>query len=445
MQLVERFKKIVLEEIWDFQPSQLTRHRVRVYKQLRFFWIVVTGFAESQVRLQALALSFKLMISLAPLLAVAFSVLKAFGVQNRLRPALGEALAPLGPKGDEITARLFEFVDNMNVGALGSIGLVTLFFTVVSLLGNIESAFNQIWRVKTARPLTRKFSDYLSTLTIGPVLIFSALGVTASLQSSSLVKQLMALEPFGSLILLLLRLVPYLTVWAAFTFLYVFVPNTRVRLKSALVGALVGAVLWQTAGWAFAAFVATSTKYYAIYSGFAILLLFLLWIYYGWMILLFGAQVAFVHQNLGIFEMERRSHGFGGLARERLALLIMGHIGQSFYSRNPGWTVTMLGKQLQVAESLVQEVITALKRAKLVLESTEGRVFFPARDPEQIEIKEILDAVRIGEEPERRYLAQGDRNAVDDLLHALNESVAVALRGKNLKDLVLAMRHKAKG
>src|SRR5262245_55942233 len=159
MQVVDRIRHLIVEEIWDLESSQLTRFKSLLFKQLRFFWIVISGFNEGQIRLQAVALSFQLMISLATLLAVAFSVLKAFGVQNRLKPALTEALAPLGSQSDEITNRLLDFVNHMNVGALGSIGLITLFMTVVSLITSVEGAFNQIWNIKTARPLTRKFTD----------------------------------------------------------------------------------------------------------------------------------------------------------------------------------------------------------------------------------------------------------------------------------------------
>ncbi len=443
MQLVERIRHLIVDEIWQFQPAQLTRFKTLLYRQLRFFWIVGEGFSESQVRLQALALSFKMMISLAPLLAVAFSVLKAFGVQNRLKPALAEALAPLGPNGDEITSRLFEFVNNMNVGALGSIGLITLFMTVVSLVTSVEGAFNQIWKIKTARPLTRKFSDYLSTLMIGPVLIFSAVGVTASLQSSGLVKKLIALEPFGSLIVLALRLTPYLTVWAAFTFLYVFVPNTRVRLKSALLGGLVGAVLWETVGWGFAAFVTASTKYYAIYSGFAILLLFLLWIYYGWMILFFGAQVAFVHQNFRIFERERQPHGVSEAAREGLALRVMALIAQSFYFQKPGWTAAELALQLQVPHSLMDQILAALRDGNLMVEAGKDQRLFPARDLERIEIREIIDCVRThGDQGKGALSYEGTEDPVAGILKEVDESLKTALQGKNLRSLVFDISSK---
>ena len=441
MQLVERIRHLIVDEIWEFEPSQLTRFRALLYKQLRFFSVVASGFNESQVRLQALALSFKLMISLAPLLAVAFSVLKAFGVQNRLKPALTEALAPLGPQGDEITNRLLEFVNNMNVGALGSIGLITLFMTVVSLITSVEGAFNQIWKIKTARPLTRKFSDYLSTLLIGPVLIFSAVGVTASLQSSGLIKKLIALEPFGSLLLFALRLIPYLTVWAAFAFLYVFVPNTKVKLKSALLGGLVGAILWQTVGWGFAVFVAVSTKYYAIYSGFAILLLFLLWIYYGWMILLFGAQVAFAHQNFRISERERQPHGASAAAREGLALRAMALIAQSFYFQKPGWTAAELAVHLQVPHSLMDQILAALRDGGLIVETGKDQRLFPGRDLERIEIGEIIGCVRThGDRGKLSPGIEGAEDPVAAILKEVDESLKSALQGKTLRSLVRGVR-----
>ena len=254
--------------------------------------MVVRDFVQNLVKLQAMALAFETLLSLAPLLAVVFSLLKAFGVHNRMEPALAEALAPLGEKGQEITDHLIGFVDKMSASALGSVGLVTLFITVLSLMSTIEDSFNHVWRVKSPRRLARRFSDYLSAIVVGPVLVFAAVTITATLQNNAIVHALASLQAFGAVILFLLRLIPYITLWGAFTFVYIFIPNTRVRLSSALVGGLVAALLWQTVGWGFAVFVTSSTRYYVIYSSFAILLLFLLWLHVGWMIVLLGAQVA---------------------------------------------------------------------------------------------------------------------------------------------------------
>ena len=237
---IEKMRAKWLDQALDSELSELTRCKRLVHSSLRIVVLVARDFIQNLVKLQAMALAFKTLLSLAPLLAVVFSLLKAFGVHNRMEPALAEALAPLGEKGQEITAHLIGFVNKMSAGALGSVGLVTLFITVLSLMGTIEEAFNHIWRVRAPRKLARRFSDYLSAVLVGPVLIFAAVTITATLQSHAIVQSLLSLQPLGFVILSLLRLVPYLTLWAAFSFVYLFIPNTRVRLKSALVGGFVG-------------------------------------------------------------------------------------------------------------------------------------------------------------------------------------------------------------
>src|SRR5688572_9211929 len=276
---IRQMRSDAFEQVLEAELDELTRVKRWCHAALKIAVMVWQDFFDNLVKLQAMALAFKTLLSLAPLLAVLFSILKAFGVHSRMEPVLAEALAPLGDKGREITAYLIGFVDKMSAGALGSVGLVTLFITVLSLMGSIEEAFNHIWRVKSPRKLARRFSDYLSAILVGPVLIFAAVTITATLQNNAIVQALLSLQALGVVILALLRLVPYLTLWGAFTFVYMFIPNTRVRLRSALVGGLVAAILWQTVGWGFAVFVASSTRYYVIYSSFAILLLFLLWLH----------------------------------------------------------------------------------------------------------------------------------------------------------------------
>src|SRR5437588_8852705 len=212
---LRQIKSRVFDEFLDAEQSELNRYKRAVHLTLKIGVMVGHDFVHNLVKLQAMALAFKTLLSLAPLLAVVFSLLKAFGVHNRMEPALAEALAPLGEKGQEITAYLIGFVDKMSAGALGSVGLVTLFITVLSLMGTIEEAFNHIWHVKAPRKLARKFSDYLTVILVGPVLVVAALTITATLQSNAFVQKLMSLEPFGTVILAFLRLVPYLTLWGA--------------------------------------------------------------------------------------------------------------------------------------------------------------------------------------------------------------------------------------
>lgn len=433
-----RLKTLMHEEVWQLDLSHLTRFKRFVYTQLRVLYIVGNTFLEDRITLQASGLTFTMLLSIAPFLAVAFSLLKAFGIHNRLKPLLAGFLAPLGPNANEITTRLLTFVDNVDVGALGAVGLLTLFITVLSLMGNIEHAFNRIWRVKMPRTLSRRFSDYLSVLLVGPVLVFVGLGIIASLQSSTLVQALIAIEPFGAMIFSILRLVPYFVLWGAFTFMYVFMPNTLVKLASAVLGGLVAAILWVSAGWTFAAFVATSTKYYAIYSSFAILLLFLFWFYVGWVVVLLGAVVAFAHQHLNEYHGERRAHLASMAERERLVLYSMTLIGQHFYQKKPPWTAEGLARRLRAPIPLVRELLRILADRRLVVAASNGEGYVPACDLEKIGIKEILDTLRQEGETHAMPGKSDKTDAVHEVIEEMDRAVATTLKDKSLKTLVLS-------
>lgn len=411
-----------------------------VHVSLRIALMVARDFIENLVKLQAMALAFKTLLSIAPLLAVVFSILKAFGVHNRIQPALSEALAPLGEKGQEVTTHLIGFVDKMSAGTLGSVGLVTLFVTVLSLIGTIEQAFNYIWRVKSPRNLARRFSDYLSVLLVGPVLVFAAVTVTATLQSVTFVQSLLAMEPFGTVLLAVLRLLPYVTLWGAFTFFYIFIPNTRVKLRSAVIGALVAALLWQSVGWGFATFVASSTRYYAVYSSFAILLLFLLWLHVGWVIILLGAQVSHAHQNVHFHYGRLESLARSPAGREKLALRIMLHVGRNFhYGREPV-KVAGLAAQLQLPAALVKEFLETFRQARLVLALADGETFVLGRSAENIDVKAILDCVRNSGASTTGSGTHSEEDAVDEILCAVDRSIAASLEGKTLQTLILAAK-----
>jgi len=435
---LDRLNTQILDEMWEVEPSQLSKVRRFLYPQLRLLYIVANGFVESNVPRQAAALTFTMLLSIAPFLAVTFSLLRAFGVPNRLQPFLAELLAPLGPSANEITNRLIQFVNNVDVGALGAVGLIALFITIVSLMGSIEQAFNQIWGVERARGLARKFTDYLSVLLVGPVLVFSAIAIFASLQSSALVQSLMDIEPFGTMILTGLRLVPYFMLWGALTFLYIFMPNTNVQMGSALIGGLVGAILWVTAGLVFATFVASSTKYYAIYSSFAILFLFLLWSYVGWVIVLLGAQVAFASQHLDTYQEGRKASMTSVADRERLVLHLMTLIGHNFYYGKEPWTALALARRFNAPRQLITELLHTLTQKQLLVAASDGQGYVPARDLERIGLKEILDSLRTAGGPEGLSNREGNRDVVDDVTDQIDRAVATTLADKSLKSVVLS-------
>ena len=340
----------------DIAPLGWFRHAALTI--LRLLYVMVQEFFEGQLILRAMGLAYTTLLSLVPLLAVSFSVLKAFGVHNQIEPFLYNFLLPLGPKGEEITLKIIEFVENMKVGVLGSIGLIFLIYTIISLIHEIEEAFRYIWKITRTRSFTRRFSDYMSIILIGPVLIFSAIGLTASIMSTTVVQKMMAVEPLGMAVAYAGTFLPYVFVCSAFTFVYIFIPNIKVKLGSALVGGILAGVLWETTGWIFASFVVSSTRYTAVYSGFAILILFIIWLYLSWLILLVGAKISFYHQHPAFLTVSREELHLSNRGREKLTLLIMHHIGYNYYHNMEPWTLDALVNRLAMPLEPVQDIIT---------------------------------------------------------------------------------------
>jgi membrane protein len=266
-------------------------------KTTRLAWAVIRDLCSGDPSLRAMSLVYTTILSLVPLLAISFSVLKGFGVHEELETTMMRSLLPLGEQGVEIGIRIIEFVENVKVGVLGSLGLALLLFTVISLMQKIERAYNRTWRVSQDPPFAQRFSGHLSVVIVGPVLVFSSMGITATLMSTDIVASITAIEPFGAVMGWASALLPFALVVGAFTFIYVFMPNTNVNPVSAFVGSLVAGALWHLAGWVFASFVVSSAQTAAIYSAFAGLIVFMLWLHVSWLVLLIGASVAYYHQN----------------------------------------------------------------------------------------------------------------------------------------------------
>ncbi|HEB75095.1 MAG TPA: YihY/virulence factor BrkB family protein [Nitrospirae bacterium] len=437
---MKRVRDFFVKDIWETDVRTLGRFRAFLVRTLRILHVAVLEFSEGQLVLRAMSLVYTTLLSLVPLLAVSFSVLKAFGVHNLVEPLLYNFLAPLGPKGEELTQRIIGFVENMKVGVLGSLGLAMLIYTVISMIQKIEDAFNYIWRIRRPRSFVRRFSDYMSVLLIGPVLIFTAIGITASIRSTTIMQRLLSVEPFGTAVYIAGKVLPYVFVCAAFTFVYIFVPNTKVRFKSALVGGLFAGVLWETTGWVFASFVVSSTKYAAIYSGFAILIIFMIWLYLSWLILLVGAEVSFHHQYPQFLTVRKEALVLSNRLKEKLALMVMFLIGYNHYYGRPPWSLDSLIEYLSLPVEPVQDVITLLCERGFVVETADDPVtYLPARDIERIRLKDLLCSVRAAEEGaslvDKRFHSVAE---VDRVMNRIDGAIEAALGGDTIEDIVLA-------
>lgn len=436
--MFSRLGKKINEFLWRDRPQPLPLwERAAIYGG-RLIFRMYRDMADGDITLRAMSLVFTTLLAIVPLLAVSFSVLKGFGVHNQLEPILSGFLQPLGQKGEEITQKIIDFVDNIRVGILGSVGLAFLFYTAVSLVQKVEGAFNRIWHLQQSRPALRRVSDYISLLIIGPVLIFTALGLNASLQDNEFVQAIVAIEPFGFFYRTLLKLLPYFLVICAFTFFYIFIPNTRVQFKAALVGGVISGVVWQAAGWGFASFVADSARYRAIYSGFAILILFMIWVYVNWLILLLGADLVFHVQHPENLAVPKSRMRLSIAGKERLALGILCMVCRAFYAGDKGATMGDLSKMLKLPGQLLDEGIRLLLEGGLIEEKNGGgAVYLPARPFDELTVKQALDTIRsVPGYFDGEFVNSFD--CVEDLMKQVDQQLETVLSGKTLKQLALA-------
>ena len=392
---IRSLKDRFMNAIWKTPLDELPFIKNRLITGVRIIHLVLRDLMDGMITLRAMSLVYTTILALVPLLAVSFSVLKGFGVHNQIEPMLLNLLQPLGEKSIEITSKVIEFVNNTKAGVLGALGLTLLMYTVVSLLQKIESAFNYTWRLQSQRSISRRFSDYLTVIFVGPVLLFSALGVTASISSFSIMQDAMEIETIGFMVKLLGYLIPYLLVICAFTFIYVFIPNTKVKIGSALVGAFVSGVLWETSSWAFAAFVVNSTKYTAIYSAFATLIIFFIWLYINWLILLIGSSIAYYHQHPEHCHLGSRIVRLSNRLREIIALNIMMLIGKYYQLRQPAWTIDALSQHMRVSSEVCVFLVDRLVKAEMLVKtSSSPTAYLPICDPYSLSLNEIIHSIR---------------------------------------------------
>ena len=423
--------------IWSYNACDREAPRSAWRHFLQIAAMVVRDLMGGMITLRAMSLVYTTLLSMVPLLAVSISVLKGFGVHDQLEPALAGILAPLGEQSLEISARIVGFVENMKIGVLGALGLALLIYTAVSLIQKIEEAFNHTWHLQGSRSLMQRFSDYLSVIMVGPVLVFAAVGITASLGSNQFVEFLNALPYMNNLLWLVGKLLPFVLVIAAFTFIYLLVPHTRVHLRSALYGAVIAGLLWQTSGIAFTSLVAGSTRYTAIYSGFAILLVFMIWLYLSWVILLIGASLAFYHQHPECLKWDNIDVNLSSRMRHQLALQAMVGIARA-HDRQIDLIPSLenLAAYQQVPTGVLRRILDALQEDGLIRQSADSPPrYLPAASLQRIRLVDILRSA---------HEAEGKGNSdycIDDqvsaLLKGLEQTVAAHLGDQTLADFLL--------
>jgi membrane protein len=474
---IGRLWRFVSHDVWRADDGSLSWPRRAVHRFVRVAYLTIKSFVGDKCVLRAMALTYTTVLSLVPLLAFSFATLKGLGWYEELRtkqidPYLDELFGRLeGPApsvalesspavlvgpGDPAGVtqlrqgfdHVLDMVERTDVKGLGAIGLLVLMLAVLRLLSSIEASFNEIWGVRKARSWVRKLSDYLTIVIITPIFLVIAVGVTGAAQSVGVVEFLEQRLALGAVLEFAIRAAPLLIGWGAFTLVYLVMPNRRGKFSSAAIGGAVAGLLWQLTLLAHIKFQIGVARYNAIYAGFAAFPIFLAWVQLSWLIVLFGAELAFAHESereyRGLVTYETHQHAY----RESLALRAMTRLSSAFLGGEPPPRSLGIAASLGVSPREVDEVLADLERGGLAahvdgLDGADGPSFLPARDPASIRVKDVLDALAgVGvDEPlpaTDELDARGDR-----LLAKLGEEARTSVYNRSMRELVEEERSRA--
>ncbi|MGO9932042.1 MAG: YhjD/YihY/BrkB family envelope integrity protein [Steroidobacteraceae bacterium] len=405
-----------------------------VLRVVRYPAALIRDWLHGEISVRAMSLAYTTLLSIVPLMVLSFSMLRALGAPGDLRFILDGFLRPVGGAATELTESVIQFVANMRGALYGSIGLAFLIYTVISTVQKVEAGFKFVWRVEHPRSFARRFTGYLSVMILGPILLAVALGLLASAQNSPFAIWVDAFAPLAWTFRAARQILPYVIVTIVFTIMYAFVPNTRVEFRAALIGGLASGIMWALVGKAFTAFIVYSSSLVAVYTGFAIVLTTLIWVYLSWLILLIGAQLAFYVQFPRNLRYGQELIELSGHDREQAALSVMYLIGRDYAAGKTYPTARALAAELDIPGIAVASIVDSLAAAGLIV-ATEQHQFVPGRDVEAIQLAEILDAVR-AQHNGRLAIAMRKIAPAAALLTEVESAMREPLKNRTLKDLL---------
>ncbi len=387
------------EDIWTVSEHNLSLLQCVGVKTLKIILLSVQGFKRDLCQLRASALTLYTLLSIVPIIALLFGIAKGFGFEKKLETQLLEKASDQ----DTMMLQLIEFSQNMlsttKGGVVAGIGIVVLFWTVIKVIGNIEESFNHIWKISKNRPLARKLSDYLSLMMLAPVLLILSSSITVFIKTKiAWLVKIIHLPAFGTkIVLYLMSFSPLVIMSVLFTFVFLFMPNKKVSMKSGAIAGITTGILYQTVQWAYISLQIGASSYNAIYGSFAALPLFLVWLQVVWMVVLLGCEVSFYIHN---FESYRHNEKFSGISlclKKTIALKVCHLIIKKFANAESAPSAEHISNTLVLPISVVQRTLSLLLIAGVIVElkafDDEDITYQPAQDINNITNMQVINAL----------------------------------------------------
>ena len=417
---IDRARRFISHEMW--------RGEALWVRTLQLGFVIGEGFVANQLLLRAHSLTYITLLSLIPLLALAVSLMSAFGIQEDL---VGMAVDQIGKIAPQAGVHIQELVEGVNFASLGTVGAATLVVTTILAVGNVEQSFNHIWGVQKQRGWVRRIPDYLAVVVVVPIVLGVAISLGTTLRSQAALGSLLNNPIFAAAYKSGLKQLPTVMMMLGFTFSYWFLPNTKVNGLSALLGGAVAGILFTLVQGLYVGLQVGAAKYSAVFGSFAALPLIIVWIYFSWSVVLLGAEVAFAHQHLARYRREVRGAVPGLAARESIGLGIALEVARRFAESGEPWTADMLSELLDVRVRTVREILAQLENVGVVAELADedkAGQYQLGRPAERISVRDVLTALR----GERAPLIP----AVDQVFERMEKQLHEVVEHETLADLL---------
>ncbi|MCK5708622.1 MAG: YihY/virulence factor BrkB family protein [Candidatus Aureabacteria bacterium] len=395
--MLSRVKQFFEKDIWQVKPKTLPRLKSIGIVYARVLILSIRGFLADKCQIRASALTFFTLISMVPVLAMSFGFAKGFGLEKFLEKQILTKLSAY----PEIAEKLIEFsknaLQNTQGGLIVGIGMIVLFWSVIKVLNNIETSFNEIWGLKTQRQFIQKVKNYLLILVFCPLFFIAAQALNIYIKTI-IVNIANNVEFFSNIsapMFFLLKFLPFILLWTAFIFAYLFIPNTKVRLIPAVMGGIIGGTIFQLLQKLYLYFQVGVANYSTIYGSLASLPLFLVLIQMSWLVVLYGGEISFALQNHERYEFEIEPDEISSKLKELLALRITLACIENFCNELKPWSIKELCDELFIPVKLTQSLVFQLCECNILSRICNGdERYQPAKDVSLLSISSVLESFR---------------------------------------------------
>jgi membrane protein len=392
---LEQFRHLK-EIIWNTPLSDMSKGRTFILKQVRIIVLTARGFSNDNVQLRASALTFYSLLSVIPIAAIAFAIAKGFGLDQNLEALITEKFQSHQEVLNWLLQNARNAIQETRGGYIAGVGVIILFWSVMSLLNHIESSFNHIWQIHSSRPWYRKFTDYITIMLIAPVFIIlsSSITVFISTELADFMSKAPILDFFKPIISFLFKFAPYFLTWMTMTIMFIIMPNAKVKFIPALISGIISGTIMQILQWLYIDLQFGISKLNAIYGSFAAVPLFIVWLQSTWIVVLLGAELSFANQNFSRYEFESEALNISNFHKRALVLLIMQMIIRNFSLGEKPISAEHISMSLKMPVRLVRDILQDLSKVNLVAVIHENeqkeRLYQPALDINRLTVSFVL-------------------------------------------------------